>query len=99
MSMLSFVGRNNDADFSSITEADALRCSLFTRVILKNFAKFTGKHLCWSLLFNKVARPKPPALSKNRIQHRYFPVKFVKTFKKTYFYITPLVAASDLRNF
>ena len=73
--------------------------SLFARVILKNFANFTGKHLCWSLLFNKVASQKPPALLKNRIQHRYFPVKFVKTFKKTYFYITPLVAASDLRNF
>ena len=23
--------------------------------VLTNFAKFTGKHLCWSLLFNKVA--------------------------------------------
>ena len=22
---------------------------------LKNFAKFSGKHLCWSLFFNKVA--------------------------------------------
>ena len=22
---------------------------------LKNFAKFTGKHLCWSLVFDKVA--------------------------------------------
>ena len=54
MSMLSFVGRNNDADFSSITEADALRSSLFARVILKNFANFTGKHLCWSLLLIKL---------------------------------------------
>ena len=23
--------------------------------VLKNFAKYTGKHLCWSLFFNKVA--------------------------------------------
>ena len=22
--------------------------------IIKNFAKFTGKHLCWSILLNKV---------------------------------------------
>ena len=25
------------------------------KVALKNFAKFTGKHLCWSLFFNKGA--------------------------------------------
>ena len=30
------------------------RCSV-KKVVLKNFAKFTGKHLCLSLLFNKVA--------------------------------------------
>ena len=27
----------------------------FKKCILKNFAKFTGKHLCQSLSFNKVA--------------------------------------------
>ena len=26
-----------------------------TRLVLRNFAKFTGKHLCQSLFFNKVA--------------------------------------------
>ena len=31
--------------------------------VLKNFAKF-GKHLCWSLFFNKVAGWKPPTLLK-----------------------------------
>ena len=25
------------------------------KVVLRNFAKFTGKHLCQSLFFNKVA--------------------------------------------
>ena len=25
------------------------------KFVLKNLAKFTGKHLCWSLFFNKVA--------------------------------------------
>ena len=30
------------------------RCSV-KRGILRNFAKFTGKHLCQSLFFNKVA--------------------------------------------
>ena len=31
-----------------------LRCSI-TKGVLKTFAKFTGKHLCQSLFFNKVA--------------------------------------------
>ena len=30
-----------------------LRCSV-TKTVLKNFAKFTGKHLCWSLLLIKL---------------------------------------------
>ena len=29
----------------------------FKKNYLKNFAKFTGKHLCLSLFFNKVAGP------------------------------------------
>ena len=40
------------------------RCSLKTGA-LKNFAKFTGKHLCQSLFFNKVGGLRPPVLLKN----------------------------------
>ena len=29
--------------------------SSVVEVTFKNFAKFTGKHLCWSLSFNKIA--------------------------------------------
>ena len=32
--------------------------------VLKNLAKFIGKHLCWSLFFNRVAGIRPAALSK-----------------------------------
>ena len=28
---------------------------LLKKVVLKNFVKFTGSHLCWRLFFNKVA--------------------------------------------
>ena len=31
--------------------------------VLKNFTKFTGKHLCQSLFFNKVAGLRPATLS------------------------------------
>ena len=40
--------------------------------VLKNFTKFTRKHLCQSLFFNKVA------LLKTRLWHRCFPVNLVK---------------------
>ena len=35
-------------------DANAQRCSV-KKGVLRNFAKFTGKHLCQSLFFNKVA--------------------------------------------
>ena len=48
------------------------------KVVLRNFAKFTGKHLCQSLFFNKVAGLKSPTLLKKRLWHRCFPVNFAK---------------------
>ena len=54
--------------------------------VLRNFAKFTGKHLCQSLFFNKVAGLRPVTLLKKRLWHRCFPVNFVK-FLRTPFFI------------
>ena len=45
---------------------------------LRNFAKFTGKHLCQGLFVNKVADLRPAVLSKKKLWHRCFPVNFVK---------------------
>ena len=28
------------------------------KILVKNFIKLMGKHLCWSLFFNKVADPR-----------------------------------------
>ena len=52
---------------------------------LKNFAKFTGKHLCQSLFFNKVASLKPASLLKKRLWHRCFPVNFAKFLRTLFF--------------
>ena len=52
--------------------------------VLRNFAKFTGKHLRQSLFFNKVARLRLATLLKKRLWHRYFPVNFME-FLKTIF--------------
>ena len=59
------------------------RCSIKTDV-LKNCTKFTGKHLCQGLFFNKVAGLRPVTLLKRRLWHRCFPVNFAK-FLRTHF--------------
>ena len=48
------------------------------KAVLRNFEKFTGKHLCQSLFFNKVAGQRPATLLKNKLWHRCFPVSFAK---------------------
>ena len=52
---------------------------------LRNFAKLTGKHLCQSLFFNKVADLTPATLLKRRLWHRCFPVSFVKFLGTPFF--------------
>ena len=47
--------------------------------------KIQGKHLCQSLLFNKVADLSPATLLKRRLRHTCFPVNFAK------FLITPFL--------
>ena len=61
--------------------------------VLRNFAKFTIKHLCKSPFFNKVAGLRPAALFKKKLRHMCFPVNFAN-FQEHLFYRTPLVAAS-----
>ena len=49
--------------------------------VLKNFAIFTGKHLCLSLFLIKLQLCN---FAKQRLQHRYFPANFAK-FLRTAF--------------
>ena len=51
--------------------------------VLSNFAKFTGKHLCQSLFLIKLQAAPATFLW------------ILRNFKNTFFYRTPLVAASD----
>ena len=51
------------------------RCSV-KKIVLRSFTKFTGKCICQSLFFNKVAGPRPETLSKKRLWRRCFPVNF-----------------------
>ena len=65
------------------TEAVAQRCSV-KKVFLEISQKFTGKHLCQSFFFNKVAGLRPATLLKKRLWHRCFPVNLVE-FLRTLF--------------
>ena len=53
------------------------RCSIEIGV-LKTSTKFTGKHQCQSLFFNKVAGLRSVTLLKKRLWHKCLPVNFVK---------------------
>ena len=60
--------------------------------VLRNFAKFTGKHLCQSLFLDKVAWP--ASLLKKALSEVFFS-EFCEISKNTVSYRTPLVAASN----
>ena len=53
------------------------RCSV-RKSVLRDFAKFAGKHLCQSLFFNKDAGLRLATLLKKILWHRCFPVNFTK---------------------
>ena len=59
------------------------RCSV-GKDVLRNFAKFTGKHLCQSLFFNKVVDLRPATLLKTRLWHRCFPVNVAKFLRRPF---------------
>ena len=64
------------------------RCSA-RKSVLRNFAKFTGKHPSQSFFFYIVAGLRPVTLLTNRLWHRCFPLKSV-IFPRTHFYRTAL---------
>ena len=53
--------------------------------ILRNFEKLTGKHMCQSLFFNKVAGLRAATLLKKRLWHRCFSVNFAKFLRTPFF--------------
>ena len=56
-------------------------CSI-EKAILKYFAIFTGKHLCWSLLLIGLRASRPATYLKKDLQYS---CEYCKTFKNTYF--------------
>ena len=58
------------------------RCSM-KKCVLGNFTKFTGNHLCQSLLFNKVAVLRPATILEKTLWHKCCPVNFA-IFQSTF---------------
>ena len=54
------------------------------KCLLKNYIKFTRKHLCRSLFLNKVADLRTATLLKKRLWHRCFSVNFAKFLKTSF---------------
>ena len=66
-------------------DEEAVSGVLHKKIVLKNFTRFTGKHLRWSLFFNKVAGLRPATLLKKRLWYRCFPVDFGKFLRTSCF--------------
>ena len=60
-----------------------LRC--FVKKVLLSFAKFTGKHLCWSLLLTKVAGWRPANFLIEGTPAQVFSCELCEIFQNTYF--------------
>ena len=73
------------------------RLEVFCRKgVLRNTAKFTGKHLCQSLFFNTFAYLRSATSLKKRLCRRVFSCEFCKLSRNNFFYRTPPVAASKM---
>ena len=70
----------------------------FKKGVLRNFTKFTRKHLYQNLFFNKRNFIKTDFIKKEA-QAQVFSCEFSEIFKNGFFYRTPLVAASEGKNF
>ena len=72
-------------DMQYIPIVESATREVYKKCVPKYFVKFTGKQLCHSLFFNKVAGLRPETLLKKILWHRCFPVKFVKFLKILFF--------------
>ena len=73
------------------------RCSV-RKGVVKNFAKFTGKHLCQSLFINKL-QAKPFNFINKETQAQVFSCELCEISKNSFSYRTPPVAVSGYSQF
>ena len=81
---MNYVSSNKNNINEYISRSSHQRCSI-KKCVLRNFAKFTGKHLCQSLFFNKVAGLRPATLLKKETLALVFSCEFYEISKNTIF--------------
>ena len=69
--------------FQIIIRSSHQGCSM-EKDVLRNFTKFTAKHLCQSLFLNKFAGLMPATLWKKSLWYKCFPVNFVKFLRTSF---------------
>ena len=66
--------------YNAVCHARSIHSEVFSKkVVVKNFSKFTRKHLCQGLVWNKVTGLRAATLFKERLWHRCSTVKFLRT--------------------
>ena len=70
-------------NISTIFRSSHQKCSI-KKLLSVHFVIFTGKHLWWSLFFNKVEGHQTCGFIKKRLQHM-FSCEFREIYKNTYF--------------
>ena len=62
--------------------------TLSSKGVVKHFAKFTGKHPCRRLFFNKIAGLRPVTLIKESLRHSCSALNFAKLLRKLFLWYT-----------
>ena len=71
--------------FEFLYTRNSHRRNSMRKSVLRNFAKFTGKHLCQSLFFNEIASLRAATLLKKETLAQVFSCEFCEIFKSTIF--------------
>ena len=78
--------RSSDNHYIIFVNQRSSRLEVFCKKgVIRNFTKLTGKHLCQSLLFNKVAGLRPKAFIKKETLAQVFSCQFCDISKNTFF--------------
>ena len=72
MHKLNITNNNDNNNNNKNLPGECSRLKPLPHFLLLDLRKFTGKHLCQSLFFNKVAGLRPATLLKKRLGHRCF---------------------------
>ena len=75
------ISQSYHSSLSYIKGQKQLPGGVLLKSVLRDFAKFSEKHLCQSLFLNKIAGLRPATLLKKRLWHRCFPVNFCEISK------------------